>query len=82
MGRRLLHGEELAPLLEGFLRHAARLLRPSGRMVWINPLEGGGLAVLGAAGLRAELRQTIDMGGFHAELQRLRHARYSAPHSG
>jgi len=72
MGRRLLHGQELTPLLEAFLRRAAELLLASGRIVWINPLPDGGLPVLAAAGLRPERRQRLDMGGFHAELQLLR----------
>jgi 23S rRNA G2445 N2-methylase RlmL len=69
MGRRV-HRGDVAPLLERFLAHAARRLRPGGRLVWISPLPGRTLHWARRAGLVASYRQPVDMGGFSAEIQR------------
>jgi 23S rRNA G2445 N2-methylase RlmL len=69
MGRRVLKKELIDPLLDGFLAHAAGLLAPGGRLVWISPRPEHTLRVAARAGLVARLERRVDMGGFWAELQ-------------
>jgi 23S rRNA G2445 N2-methylase RlmL len=69
MGRRVARDGSLAELLDRFTDHAARVLVPGGRLTWLSPLGGRTAARAEAAGLRVSLRQSVDMGGFHAELQ-------------
>jgi hypothetical protein len=70
MGRRLLRDRSLATLLEAFVAHAARVLVPGGRLVWLSPLPSRTRQVAQEAGLRATPGGPVDMGGFEAELQR------------
>ncbi len=69
MGRRVLRGEDLGALLSRFIRHAADVLVPGGRLVWISPLPAETLRNASEAGLATIMRREIDMGGFSAELQ-------------
>ncbi len=52
-----------------FVAHAATVLRPGGRLVWMSPFAERTAAAARAAGLVARLRRAVDMGGFTAELQ-------------
>jgi 23S rRNA G2445 N2-methylase RlmL len=69
MGRRVARDGSLAEMLDAFLDQVARVLVPGGRLVWLSPL--GARTARRAEGnyLRVTLRQPVDMGGFHAELQ-------------
>jgi 23S rRNA G2445 N2-methylase RlmL len=69
MGRRLSRDRGLAPLLEGLVRRAARVLRPGGRLVWLSPLDAKTERVARAAGLGVTLGSHVDIGGFSARLQ-------------
>jgi 23S rRNA G2445 N2-methylase RlmL len=69
MGRRVQRGT-LGPLLERFSTHAAAVLAPGGRLVWLAPDPKRTDSLLKAAGLSLAYRQPVDMGGFDAELQR------------
>jgi 23S rRNA G2445 N2-methylase RlmL len=69
MGRRVARGE-LAPLLDRFVAHVARTLRPGGRLVWLSPMPERTRGRLVAAGLVIDHAALVDMGGFSAELQR------------
>jgi hypothetical protein len=66
----VLRGEDLADLLDRFVDHAAHVLAPAGRLVWMSPLPQRTAARAKRAGLAVELRRAVDMGGFEAELQR------------
>jgi 23S rRNA G2445 N2-methylase RlmL len=68
MGRRV-HRGDVAPLLTDFLRHAARVLQPGGRLVWISPVPRATHSVALDAGLRCRRTQTVDMGGFTGQLE-------------
>jgi 23S rRNA G2445 N2-methylase RlmL len=70
MGRRVSRGPDFARVLEHFLRHAARVLVPHGRLVWIAPHPKRARAVGAGCGLALEWASQVDMGGFEAELQR------------
>jgi SAM-dependent methyltransferase len=74
MGRRLLRDRTLAALLDAFIAHAARVLTPGGRLVWLSPLPERTRAAAIAARLEAPPGPMVDMGGFDAELQTLRKA--------
>jgi 23S rRNA G2445 N2-methylase RlmL len=69
MGRRVLRGVDLGAVLEQFVEHAAKVLAPGGRLVWISPLPDRTVRAAQRAGLTSTLRREIDMGGFAAELQ-------------
>lgn len=71
MGRRVQRGT-LLPLLDTFVPHAARILRPGGRLVWLTPLPERTTPACKNCGLILVSRQTVDMGGFPAELQHWR----------
>ena len=68
MGRRL-RGDAPA-LLERFAGHAARVLAPGGRLVWITPVPARTERAARAAGLHLATRRTVDLGGFDAALER------------
>jgi SAM-dependent methyltransferase len=86
MGRRVQRGN-LKPLLADFVKHAAEVLQPGGRLVWVSPLPELTAELAERAGLRLERRIPLVMGGgaaadgetkeaaskggFPAELQRL-----------
>jgi 23S rRNA G2445 N2-methylase RlmL len=69
MGRRVTRDGTLAVMLDAFTDHVARVLGRGGRLAWLSPLGGRTAARAEASGLRVSLRQPVDMGGFHAELQ-------------
>ncbi len=69
MGRRVARDGSLAELLEGFVRHAARVLRPSGRLVWLSPLERKTERLARDLGLRVMGGPDVDLGGFSARVQ-------------
>ncbi len=69
MGRRVLDEADLEPLLSAVIMQAGRSLPKGGRLAWISPIADVTRARAQAAGLKAQLRRRIDMGGFSAELQ-------------
>ncbi len=71
MGRRLVRDRSLGTLLDAFVAHAARVLVPGGRLIWLSPLPDRTRKVAHEVGLRTTPGGTrVDMGGFEAELQR------------
>ncbi len=70
MGRRAARAPGLTDRLDRFVAHAARVLRPGGRLVWIAPWPASARESAVAAGLSLDWAKAIDMGGFDAELQR------------
>jgi 23S rRNA G2445 N2-methylase RlmL len=72
MGRRILRGADLGAFLERFLGHAAGVLAPEGRIVWVSPLPRRTALCAERLGLSVLYRQEVDMGGFAAEIQVLR----------
>jgi len=72
MGRRAARVSGLADMLDRFLAHAASVLVPRGRLVWIAPWPKRARAAGERAGLTLEWSRVVDMGGFDAEMQRWR----------
>lgn len=72
MGRRTGGHRELGGLLERFVAHAAAVLAPAGRLVWIAPQPVRTDPHARAAGLALDVQHAVDMGGFRAALQRWR----------
>jgi predicted RNA methylase len=70
MGRRASRTPSLAETLDRFVAHAASVLRPGGRLVWIAPWPARARAAGRAAAMSLDLAQEVDMGGFSAEVQR------------
>jgi tRNA G10 N-methylase Trm11 len=70
MGRRASRTAGLDEMLDRFVEHAARALRPRGRLVWMAPWPRRSRSAGQRAGLKLESAQLVDMGGFDAELQR------------
>jgi len=70
MGRRASRVAGLADELDRFIAHAASVLRPRGRLVWIAPWPARTREAAMRAGLKLERAFLIDMGGFDAEMQR------------
>jgi predicted RNA methylase len=70
MGRRSLRTAGTADMLDRFVAHAASVLVPGGRLVWIAPWPDRSRAAGEKAGMVLEQRRAIDMGGFDAEIQR------------
>jgi precorrin-6B methylase 2 len=75
MGRRVARDGSLGELLEAFLEHAARVLRPSGRLVWLSPLAERTRGVARRLGLEVATGPNVDIGGFEAEVQICRRVR-------
>jgi predicted RNA methylase len=71
MGRRVARDGSLGMLLDAFLEHAARVLRPGGRVVWLSPLPERSARRARELGFHVESGPVVDMGGFTARLQRL-----------
>jgi tRNA G10 N-methylase Trm11 len=69
MGRRVARDGSLGELLDRFTDHVAQILPSGGRLVWLSPFAGRTAARAEENQLRVTLRQTVDLGGFHAELQ-------------
>jgi predicted RNA methylase len=74
MGRRLLRDGALGALLESFVRHAATVLRPGGRLVWLSPMERRTESVARELGLQVTPGPNVDLGGFSARVQTFRRA--------
>ena len=72
MGRRVVHHRELPEMLDRFVAHAAEVLCPGGRLVWISPRPDDGARRAAACGLRLDFEREVDMGGFTARIQRFR----------
>jgi predicted RNA methylase len=70
MGRRASRVPGLADMLDAFVAHAASLLCPGGRFVWMAPWPARARAAGTRAGLRLDWARVVDMGGFDAEMQR------------
>jgi predicted RNA methylase len=69
MGRRVARDGTVRNLLTSFVTHAARVLVPGGRMVWLSPLPELTQTAGRQAGFRIETVATVDMQGFDAALQ-------------
>src|SRR5690606_3083169 len=69
MGRRVARDGSLGALLESVVRHAAEVLVPGGRMVWLSPLDRRTGRAARAAGLTVESGPSVDLGGFEARVQ-------------
>ena len=69
MGRRVARDGSVGELLEAFVRHAAKVLRPSGRLVWLSPLARRTERVARSVGLEVEIGPDVDLGGFSAQVQ-------------
>jgi hypothetical protein len=70
MGRRASRAPGLADTLDRFVTHAAAVLVPGGRLVWVAPWPARARAAAGRAGLVLDRALVVDMGGFDAEMQR------------
>jgi 23S rRNA G2445 N2-methylase RlmL len=70
MGRRASRLKGLADALDRFVAHAAEVLKPGGRLVWIAPWPKRARAAGERAGMVLDWARTVDMGGFDAEIQR------------
>jgi 23S rRNA G2445 N2-methylase RlmL len=69
MGRRVPTGGPTSELLTATLRHAAEVMAPGGRFVWMSPLPALTAECARDAGFIVRERRSVDMGGFDAELQ-------------
>jgi precorrin-6B methylase 2 len=69
MGRRVARDGSVGDLLEAFVRHAANVLRPSGRLVWLSPLARRTERVALGVGLDVQRGPEVDLGGFSAQVQ-------------
>jgi 23S rRNA G2445 N2-methylase RlmL len=69
LGRRVERSSTLAAMLDRFIEHAAGLLAPRGRLVWVSPFPERTLAVARRCQLAPTLVQPVDLGGFTASLQ-------------
>jgi precorrin-6B methylase 2 len=72
MGRRVARDGSVGDLLEAFVRHAANVLRASGRLVWLSPLARRTERVALGVGLDVQRGPEVDLGGFSAQVQILR----------
>lgn len=72
MGRRVVRTTQLGALLDRIVDRAAELLAPGGRLVWISPFGARTRARAEDAGLVVDYVQDVDMGGFDAQIQRIR----------
>lgn len=76
MGRRVMvEGDGMRRLLDDFVAHAAHVLAPAGRMIWLSPAPGATARAGRRVGLEPEDLDPIDMGGFWATPQILRKLR-------
>lgn len=73
MGRRVeVEGAGMRQLLDDFVAHAAAVLGPGGRMVWLSPAPRSTARAGKRRGLQIEDLEPIDMGGFTSTPQVLR----------
>ena len=75
MGRRLVRDRTVLDLLDAFVAHAARVLVPGGRLVWLSPAADRSVNAATRAGLRVLRGPRVDLGGFEVELQTFRRTR-------
>lgn len=75
MGRRVPAGGRAGDLLIATLRHAADVMAPNGRVVWMSPLPALTAERVREIGFGVRERRRVDMGGFDAELQVLTRSR-------
>jgi hypothetical protein len=68
MGRRVRRGD-VTELLGRFVRHAAAVLPPGGRLAWLDPQPQRHAEVLRGLGLRPLVLRAVDMHGFYAQLE-------------
>jgi hypothetical protein len=69
MGRRVPSDVRTSELLTATLRHAAEVMAPLGRFVWMSPLPALTAECAREIGFVVRERRSVDMGGFDAELQ-------------
>ncbi len=69
LGRRLHRESDLRVLFDRFLSHAASLLTPDGRIVWVSPLAARTSEQAKKLGLKQDRGIDIDMGGFSGQIQ-------------
>jgi tRNA G10 N-methylase Trm11 len=69
MGRRVGSGYHVHELLERFVEHAAQLLSPDGRLVWVTPAARISSAAGRAAGLQVKDHGPVDLSGSRVHLQ-------------
>jgi 23S rRNA G2445 N2-methylase RlmL len=69
MGRRVPTDGRTSDLLTATLRHAADVMAPGGRFVWMSPLPVLTADLARELGFVVRERRRVDMGGFDAELQ-------------
>lgn len=69
LGRRVQDAEGITRLLVRFLAHAATVLAPGGRLVWLSPAPRATREAAAAAGLRLRTARAVDLGGIAVELQ-------------
>jgi tRNA G10 N-methylase Trm11 len=69
MGRRVGSGYGVHELLQRFVVHAARLLPPGGRLVWVTPAAKASAAAGREAGLQVIDHGPIDLAGLRVHLQ-------------
>jgi len=69
MGRRVPTDGRTSDLLTSVLRHAADVMAPGGRFVWMSPLPARTVETARRLGFVVRERRSVDMGGFDAELQ-------------
>ena len=69
MGRRVPTDGRTSELLTTTLQHAAELMAPGGRFVWMSPLPALTVDRARELGFVVRERRSVDMGGFDAELQ-------------
>lgn len=75
MGRRVPTSGRADDLLIATLRHAADVMAPGGRVVWMSPLSALTAERAREIGFVVRERRCVDMGGFDAELQVLTRSR-------
>jgi predicted RNA methylase len=69
MGRRVARDASLRTLLCEVTTHAAQVLAPGGRLVWLSPLAEATAQTARAAGLTVTEGPDVDLGGFTARVQ-------------
>lgn len=69
LGRRVQDAEGITRLLVRFLAHAATVLAPGGRLVWLSPAPRATREAAAEAGLRLRTARAVDLGGIAVELQ-------------
>ena len=72
MGRRIGTRANMGALVDRFIDHAVRVLVPEGRLAWVSPIGERSRARAESKGMRVELDERVDMGGFSAQMQLIR----------